>query len=102
MEGVFHFKSWLLNAPELIHGGVYYRNFTVCLSQLYYNIPSFVLGKGQIFFPFMFLVTFCHLLPPPFSRHGGGGLLFFSYCLGGITVLFSITVSGELQNFFGI
>ena len=29
MEGVFHFKSWLLNAPGLIHGGTYYRNFTV-------------------------------------------------------------------------
>ena len=42
MEGVFRFKSWFLNAPELIHGGAYYRNFTVCLSQLYYNIPSFL------------------------------------------------------------
>ena len=30
MEGVFRFKSWFLNAPGLIHGGVYYRNFTVC------------------------------------------------------------------------
>ena len=29
MEGVFHFKSWFLNAPGLIHGGAYYRNFTV-------------------------------------------------------------------------
>ena len=29
MEGVFRFKSWLLNAPGLIHGGAYYRNFTV-------------------------------------------------------------------------
>ena len=29
MEGVFRFKSWFLNAPGLIHGGVYYRNFTV-------------------------------------------------------------------------
>ena len=29
MEGVSRFKSWLLNAPGLIHGGAYYRNFTV-------------------------------------------------------------------------
>ena len=29
MEGVFLFKSWFLNAPGLIHGGAYYRNFTV-------------------------------------------------------------------------
>ena len=29
MEGGFHFKSWFLNAPGLIHGGAYYRNFTV-------------------------------------------------------------------------
>ena len=29
MEGVFRFKSWLLNAPGLIHGGAYYWNFTV-------------------------------------------------------------------------
>ena len=29
MEGVFRFKSWFLNAPGLIHGGAYYRNFTV-------------------------------------------------------------------------
>ena len=32
MEGVFRFKSWFLNAPGLIHGGVYYRNFTIFLS----------------------------------------------------------------------
>ena len=32
MEGVFRFKSWFLNARGLIHGGVYYRNFTVFLS----------------------------------------------------------------------
>ena len=30
MEGVFRFKSWFLTARGLIHGGVYYRNFTVC------------------------------------------------------------------------
>ena len=29
MEGVFRSKSWFLNAPGLIHGGAYYRNFTV-------------------------------------------------------------------------
>ena len=27
MEGVFRFKTWFLNAPELIHGGAYYQNF---------------------------------------------------------------------------
>ena len=31
MEGVFRFKSWFLNAPGLIHGGAYYRNFTVSM-----------------------------------------------------------------------
>ena len=30
MEGVFRFKIWFLNAPGLIHGGAYYRNFPVC------------------------------------------------------------------------
>ena len=30
MEGVFRFNSWFLNTPGLIHGGAYYRNFTVC------------------------------------------------------------------------
>ena len=37
MEGVFRFKSWFLNAPGLIYGGAYYRNFTVfymCQKQL--------------------------------------------------------------------
>ena len=29
MEGVFSLKSWFLNAPGLMHGGAYYRNFTV-------------------------------------------------------------------------
>ena len=29
MEGVFRFKSWFLNAPGPVHGGAYYRNFTV-------------------------------------------------------------------------
>ena len=29
MEGIFRFKSWFLNAPGFIHGGAYYRNFTV-------------------------------------------------------------------------
>ena len=29
MEGVFRFKSSFLNTPGLIHGGAYYRNFTV-------------------------------------------------------------------------
>ena len=59
--------------------------------------------KVEIFFPFMFLVTFSviyfNLHFPVMGR--GGDCCFFSYCLGGITV-FSITVSGELQNFFGI
>ena len=32
MEGVFPFKSWFLNAPGLIHGGAYCRNFTVYIS----------------------------------------------------------------------
>ena len=41
--------------------------------------------KVEIFFPFMFLVTFSVIY---FNLHfpvmgGGGGLLFFSYCLGG-------------------
>ena len=26
MEGVFHFKSWFLNAPGLIHSRAYYWN----------------------------------------------------------------------------
>ena len=58
--------------------------------------------RVEIFFPFMFRVTFSVIY---FNLHfpvmGGGGLLFFSYCLGGL-LFFSITVSGELQNFFGI
>ena len=29
MEGVFRFKRWFVNAPGLIHGWAYYRNFTV-------------------------------------------------------------------------
>ena len=29
MEGVFHFKSWFVNIPGLIHIGAYYQNFTV-------------------------------------------------------------------------
>ena len=29
MEGVFHFKSLLLNITELIHSGTYYWNLTV-------------------------------------------------------------------------
>ena len=29
MEGAFRFKGWFLNALGLIHGGAYYRNFTV-------------------------------------------------------------------------
>ena len=28
MDGVFHFKSWFLNALGLLHSGAYYRNFT--------------------------------------------------------------------------
>ena len=36
MEGVFRFKSWFLNAPALIHGRVYYRNFTA------FELPPFV------------------------------------------------------------
>ena len=28
-EGVFRFKNGFLNAAGLIHGGAYYRNFTV-------------------------------------------------------------------------
>ena len=31
MEGVFCLKSWFLNALGLVHGGAYYRNFTVFL-----------------------------------------------------------------------
>ena len=64
--------------------------------------------RVEIFFPFMFLVTFSVIY---FNLHfpimGGGGLgrggvlLFFSYCLGGLLV-FLITVNRELQNFFGI
>ena len=34
MEGTFRFKSWFLNAPELMHGGACYRNFTVILINL--------------------------------------------------------------------
>ena len=34
MEGVFHFKSWFLNAPELIYGGAYYQNFMVYIQPL--------------------------------------------------------------------
>ena len=48
---------------------------------------------------------FCHLLQPPFSRHWewGGGITVFFLLLGGdYCFFFSITVSGELQNFFGI
>ena len=65
MEGVFRFRSWFLNAPGLIHSGAYYRNFTVCLSQLYYNILSFL---------FCFNLRF----PVIGGGGGGGGLLFFS------------------------
>ena len=38
MEGVFHFKIWLLNAPELIHGRAYYRNFTVYVVLLSFSL----------------------------------------------------------------
>ena len=34
MEGVFHFKSWFLNAPGLIYGGAYYQNFMVYIQPL--------------------------------------------------------------------
>ena len=34
MEGVFRFKSWFLNAPGLIQGGAYYRNFTVYILKI--------------------------------------------------------------------
>ena len=73
-----------------------------CLSQLYYNIPSFLFEeKGRDIFPIhVSCHFFCHLLQPPFSHHGegGGGLLLFSYCLGGL-LFFSITVNGELKFF---
>ena len=48
MEGVFRFKSWFLNVLGLIHGGVYYQNFTVCQSGFQLNIQVFAwFGGGE-------------------------------------------------------
>ena len=45
MEEVFRFKRWFLNAPGLIHGGAYYRNFTVCcISTMFSKRAVNVLG----------------------------------------------------------
>ena len=58
--------------------------------------------RVEIFFPFMFLLTFSVIY---FDLHfpvmWGGGIALFFLLLGRITV-FSITVNGELQNLFGI
>ena len=45
MEGVFRFKSWFLNAPGLVHGGAYFRNFT-----LLSNLQSFQTVVTTFFF----------------------------------------------------
>ena len=43
MEGAsFRFKSWLLNAPGLIHGGAYYQNFTVFTYDSQLSAPHLV------------------------------------------------------------
>ena len=47
MEGVFRFKSWFLNAPGLIHGGAYYRNFTVFVVSGYLKSFSAVEDTGN-------------------------------------------------------
>ena len=43
MEGVFRFKSWFLNAPRLIHGGAFFRNFTVFPTGCAYYLPRFII-----------------------------------------------------------
>ena len=40
IEGVFRFKIWFLNAPGLIHGGAYYRNFTVFTNEATFGIDK--------------------------------------------------------------
>ena len=40
LEGVSPFKSWFLNAPGLIHGGAYYRNFTPVCQKIYFATES--------------------------------------------------------------
>ena len=76
-----------------------------CLSQLYYNIPSFLFEeKGRDIFPIhVSCHFFCHLLQPPFSHHGegGGGVTAFFLLLGGITVFFDNCEWG-VETFFGI
>ena len=47
MEGVFRFKSWFLNAPGLIHGGAYYRNFPVCLLRLAVKVGQFRMSIAE-------------------------------------------------------
>ena len=62
----------------------------------------------EIFFPFMFLVTFSVIyfnLHFPVMGEGGGrriGIFFLLLGGWGDYCFFSITVSGELQNIFGI
>ena len=60
--------------------------------------------RVQIFFPFMFHVTFSIIY---FNLHfpvmgGGGGNCCIFFTAWGRLLFFSITVNGELQNFFGI
>ena len=49
MEGVFRFKSWFLNAPGLIHGGAYYRTFTVYNKETDYMYSYLPICVIQIF-----------------------------------------------------
>ena len=46
MEGVFRFKIWFLNAPVLIHGGAYYRNFKVC--HKWVQVADWVRGEKEL------------------------------------------------------
>ena len=62
--------------------------------------------RVEIFFPFMFLVTFSviyfNLHFPIMGGGGGEGFTFFFLTARGELLFFSITVNGELKFFFGI
>ena len=49
MEGVLCFKSWFLDALGLIHGGAYYRNFTVFVVLMITSIYEFF-HQQKLFF----------------------------------------------------
>ena len=59
--------------------------------------------RVEIFFPFMFLVTFSVIyfnLHFPITGGGGGGVTVFFLTAWGELLFFSITVNGELKIFF--